>query len=70
MIDAIAKSHHLSETEKKEQLEVVNALQNELEKPEPNKTMVKMLGDGLIKALQIIPDIVTALAAIAPYLPK
>ena len=70
LIDAIAKSHHLSETEKKEQLEVVNALQNELEKPEPNKTMVKMLGDGLIKALQIIPDIVTALAAIAPYLPK
>ena len=70
LIDAITKSQHLSETEKNEQIEVVNALQKEVDKPEPNKTMVKMLGNGLLKALKIVPDLITAVAAIAPYLPK
>jgi hypothetical protein len=70
LVDAITKSQHLSETEKDEQIEVVNTLQKELDKPEPNKTMVKMLGSGLLKALEIVPDLITAVAAIAPYLPK
>ena len=70
LIDAITKSQHLSETEKVEQVEVVNMLQKEIAKPEPNKTMIQMLGDGLVKALEIVPDVVTAIAAIAPYLPK
>jgi hypothetical protein len=70
LIDAITKSQHLSETEKDEQIEIINTLQKELDKPEPNKTMVKMLGDGLLKVLQVVPDLVKAVAAIAPYLPK
>ena len=70
LIDAITKSKHLSKTEKDEQIDIINTLQKELDKPEPNKTMVKMLGDGLLKVLQIVPDLVKAVAAIAPYLPK
>lgn len=70
LLDAITKSQHLSEKEKDEQIEILNKLQDEVNKPKPNKTLLKKLGNGLLKTLQIVPDLVKAVSAIAPYLPK
>ena len=65
---ATKNSQNLSLAQKDEHLEILNQLREELVKPQPNKTMLKMLGDGLLKALQVVPDLVKAATAIAPYL--
>ncbi len=68
LMDAVKNSQNLSGAEKDEHIEVIEQLHKELAKPQPNKTMLKMLGDGLLKTLQIVPDLVKVAAAIAPYL--
>jgi hypothetical protein len=68
LMDAVKNSQNLSGTDKDEHIEVIEQIHKELVKPQPNKTMLKMLGDGLLKTLQIVPDLVKVAAAIAPYL--
>ncbi len=48
--------------------EVINQIGEEAAKPKPNKTLLKMLSNGLIAVLQAIPDVAKAVAAAAPLL--
>lgn len=66
--DAIMASQHLPEDKKEEQVEVINQIGEEAAKPKPNKTLLKMLGDGLMATLKVIPDVAGAVAAVAPML--
>lgn len=68
--EAIMSSGHLNQEAKQEHIEVVNQIGEEASKPKPNKTLLKALGDGLLVALKNVPDVIKAIAAVAPYLPK
>lgn len=66
--EAIMNSKQLSDEQKKEQIEVLNTIGNEISKPQPNKTLLKMLGDGLLSTLKVVPDVLKIAATLAPYL--
>lgn len=66
--DAILSSESLSNEKKKEHIEVLDTIGNEISKPEPNKTLIKMLGEGLLSTLKVVPDIAKAAIALAPLL--
>ena len=68
LTEAVMASQHLSEEQKQEQTEVINQIGEEAAKPKPNKTLLKMLSNGLIAVLQAIPDVAKAVAAAAPLL--
>lgn len=68
LTETVVASQCLPEDKKQEQVEVINQIGEEAAKPKPNKTLLKMLGDGLIATLQAIPDIAEAIAAAAPVL--
>ena len=68
--DAIMASEHISVENKKENIEVINQIGEEASKPKPNKTLLSALGKGLLIALKGVPDLISAIAAVAPYLPK
>ena len=64
--EAVMASQYLSEQQQQEQVEVISQLGNEAAKPAPNKTLLRMLGDGLMAALRDVPDVAKAVAAIGP----
>jgi len=66
----IEKSDKLSETEKQEVLEMVQQIGAEAAKSKPNKPMLQALGDGLLKALKAIPDLVKVVGVLIALLPK
>lgn len=66
--EAVQDSEHLSDKEKQEQLDVIHQIGEEVTKTKPNKTFLKILGDGLIATLKTIPDVAKAAAALAPFL--
>lgn len=68
--DAIMASQHLPDDKKREQIEVITELGEEAVKPQPNKSRLKMLGEGLMNTLKAIPDVAKAVTALAPYLGK
>jgi serine/threonine protein kinase len=68
--EAIMSSQHLTQEAKQEYIEVVNQIGKEASKPKPNKTLLKALGEGLLLALKTVPDLIKAIAAVAPYLQK
>lgn len=68
LTDAVMASKDLPVDQKEEQVKVINQLGEEAAKPKPNKTLLKILADGLLTALKAIPDIATAVAAAAPIL--
>jgi len=68
--EAVMGSQYLSDEKKQEQVEVINQIGEEAAKPQPNKTLLKMLGDELMSGLKAIPDIAKAIAAVAPFLTK
>ncbi len=65
---AVNDSQHLSGTDKIEKGEVIQKLGEEVAKPQPNKTMAKALGEGLMAALKSIPDVMKAATDLAPFL--
>ncbi len=67
---AVMASQHLSDDKKQEQLEVIEEIGEEAVKPKPNKSKLKMLGDGLLATLKAIPDVAQAVGALAPLLLK
>lgn len=68
--EAVMGSQHLSDDKKRESAEVISSIGEEAAKPKPNKTLLKMLGDGLLATLKAIPDVAKAAAALAPLLAK
>ncbi len=66
--EAIMASKELSESQKQENLEIVNNLGDEALKDKPNNTVMKLLGEGLLSTLKTIPDIAKAIAVIAPFI--
>lgn len=68
--EAIMSSKHLSQEEKQEYIEVVNQIGGEASKPKPNKTLLKTLEKGLLVALQTVPDLIKAIAAIELFISK
>ena len=68
--ESVMASEHLADKDKQEQVEVINQIGEEAIKPTPNKTILKMLGDGLISTLKTIPDIAKAVGSVAPLLIK
>jgi hypothetical protein len=70
LADAISTSDHLSNDKKQEQLEIITTIGEEANKSDPNKSILKMLGDGVIASLKVIPDIATAAVAAAPLIEK
>ena len=66
--ESVMASHNLPEDKKQEQVEVINQIGEEAAKPKPNKTILKLLGDGLIDTLKAIPDVAKAATAVAPIL--
>jgi eukaryotic-like serine/threonine-protein kinase len=66
--DAVMASGYLPDDEKQEQVGVICQIGEEVTKPKPNKTLLKMLSDGLMATLRVIPDIANAIAAAGPIL--
>ena len=68
--DSVLASQSLAEEKKKEQIEVINQLGEEAAKSTPNKTLMKMLGNGLLTTLKAIPDIAKTIGSVAPIIEK
>ena len=66
---AILASSYLNDEKKKEHIEVLNQISEEVAKEKPNNTLIKVLGDGLLSILKSIPDIVKAVEVLSPLLP-
>jgi len=64
--EAVMASGVLLDGEKQEQVEVINHIGEEAAKPKPNKTLLKVLGDGLMTTLKSVPDVAKAVIAVAP----
>jgi len=62
--DAILASQSLSEKDKEEHIEILNVVAVEAAKEQPNKTMLRVLGDGLLAALKVAPGIAVAATAL------
>jgi len=66
--EAIMASNHIANEKKQEHIEVVNQIGEEAMKEKPNRTLLKIMGDGLLSALKTVPDIAKAIAAITPFI--
>jgi hypothetical protein len=66
--EVISTSKDLPNDKKQEQIEIINQIGDEATKSKPNKTLLKMLADGLIATLKVVPDVAQAIAAVAPVL--
>jgi hypothetical protein len=64
--EAVMASAVLLDDEKQEQVEVINHIGEEAAKPKPNKTLLKVLGDGLMRTLRAVPDVTKAVTTVAP----
>jgi len=67
--DAVMASQYIPDDKKKEHIEVINQIGDEATKEKPNKTLLKVIGDGLFSILKAIPDVAKAVAAVSPFLP-
>ncbi|RJP48005.1 MAG: hypothetical protein C4583_15195 [Anaerolineaceae bacterium] len=68
--EAILASDYLSDDKKKEHIEVLNQVGEEVAKEKPNGTLIKVMSDGLLSILKSIPDIAKAVSAVIPLLPR
>jgi serine/threonine protein kinase len=68
LTDAIVASKYLPADQKDDQVKIINQMGEEAAKPQPNRTLLKILGDGLLATLKAIPDIAPAIASVAPLL--
>lgn len=65
---AVQASHELSPDQKEEQIKVINQIGKEAAEPKPNKTLLKILVDGLLATLKAVPDVAVAVTAVMPIL--
>jgi hypothetical protein len=70
LAEAIRQSAHLNSDEKKQYVEVVACVEEEIAEPTPNKPLLKILTDGLLTSLKAVPDVAKALTALSPVLAK
>ncbi len=68
LTEKILASSQIPEAQKKEQIEIINKIGEEAVKPEPNRSFLKMLVDGLTAALGTIPDMAKLLGALSAIL--
>jgi hypothetical protein len=61
-------SQDLPADKKEEQVKVINQIGKEAAEPKPNKTMLKILVDGLLATLKVVPDVAGAVTAVMPIL--
>lgn len=66
--EAIMASSQVPEEKKQEHIEVINQIGEEAAKEKPNKTLLKIMGDGLMTVLKAIPDIAKVVADVAPLI--
>ena len=64
--DGIISSPHIPEDKKEDHMEVVNKIGEEAAKDKPNRTLLKIMSDGLLSALKTVPDLAKAVEALAP----
>ena len=67
--EAVMASQLISEDKKREHIEVINQFGEEAAKEKPNKTLLEIIGSGLVSALKVVPDIAKAIAAVLPFIP-
>ncbi len=67
--EAVMASPSIPDEQKKEHVEVINQIGEEAAKEKPNKTLLKIMADGLLSVLKAIPDLAKAVAAVAPFFP-
>ena len=65
--DAIMASNAISEEKKGEHIEVINQIGQEAAKNKPNKTLIKIIWDGMVAVLKDFPDVAKAVTAVAPF---
>ncbi len=68
LITAVLASKDLFEDKKRDLVSIINQIGEEAKKPKPNKTLLKMLIDGLIASLKAVPDMTQSVTAAAPLL--
>jgi len=68
--EAVMASQFLSIDKKQEQVDIINQIGQEAAKPDRNKTLLKMLIDGLMTASKVIPDVANVMVKVAFPLTK
>lgn len=68
LADAVLASHDLPADKKEEQVKVINQIGKEAAEPKLNKTLLKILVDGLLATLKAVPDVASAVTAVMPVL--
>ncbi len=63
LTQAVLASQDLPEDKKEEQVKVINQIGKEAAEPKPNKTLLKILVDGLLATLKAVPDVAGAVTA-------
>ena len=68
LTDAILASKDLPNSQKEDQVKIVNQIGEEAAKPRQNKPLLKILTGGLLTTLKAVPDIASAVAKALPVL--
>jgi serine/threonine protein kinase len=68
--EAVLRSAELSETQKREIIELLTKFTEESGREKPNHTIVKSLGEGVMSVLKAVPDVAKAVAALAPFIAR
>jgi hypothetical protein len=66
LTQAVLSSRDLPADEKEEQIFVINQIGREAAKSQTNKTVLKILVNGLLTTLRVIPDVADAVKVVAP----
>ena len=65
--EAVMASEAIQGDKKAEHMEVINQIGEEAVKNKPNRTLLKIISDGLLSTLKVIPDVAKAVDAVAPF---
>lgn len=68
MKEAVMASNYLKSEQKQEQVEMINQIGIESAKTKPNKTILKVLIEGLMTSSRVIPDLVAVVTTVVPRL--
>jgi uncharacterized coiled-coil protein SlyX len=68
--EALAASQQLSAQAKAELATLVEQLGQQARQPQPNRTLAKALGDGLLATLKAVPDVAKAATTLGPLLTR
>lgn len=68
--EAVVASAVLTDEQKGENITVITQLGEEASKDEPNRTLLRVLADGLLAGLRVVPDVAAAVTATAAVLAR